>query len=165
MREFCALEHSTQTHLPQRASLKICENSVLWSTQLRPTCLKQLLGYFASSVLWSTFVQTHLPQKMRGFISEQVMVQQKRQTNPKSKTLKCVKRSTNINQSKYKPTPSDKRTTTTTSTTKWVFTSDKRIAGGHGSEYFKQVRQTRNEQTTDPPQQATMLAFTHIEPK
>ena len=63
MREFCALEHSTQTHLPHRASLKICENSMLWSTQLRPTCLKQLLGYFASSVLWSTFVQTHLPQK------------------------------------------------------------------------------------------------------
>ena len=63
LREFCALEHSTQTHLPERASLKICENSVLWSTQLRPTCLKQLLGYFASSVLWSTFVQTHLPQK------------------------------------------------------------------------------------------------------
>ena len=63
LREFCALEHSTQTHLPQRASLKICDNSVLWSAQLRSTCLKQLLGYFASSVLWSTFVQTHLPQK------------------------------------------------------------------------------------------------------
>ena len=69
-----------ETNLPQRASLKICENSVL-----RPTCLKKLLWKFARIlcfgalnsdppasnnfsdilrvVLWSTFVQTHLPQK------------------------------------------------------------------------------------------------------